>query len=60
MAGERKPRLIRISPALDKALEKAAARDLRSVNFLIERILARAMAASGDLRDPSLQDDAQE
>ena len=53
MAKERKARLIRMTPELDKALEKAAARDMRSVNMMIERILRQAMYKSGDLKDPA-------
>jgi len=53
MAGERKNRPLRLDPALDAALEKAARRDMRSVNAQITMILRRAMIQSGDLRDPA-------
>lgn len=38
MAGDRKSRLLRIPPELDKTLERAAARDMRPVSVLIERL----------------------
>jgi hypothetical protein len=57
MAGDRKSRLLRIPPELDKALEKAAAKDMRPVSVLIERILRQAMIRSGDLRDPAERSD---
>lgn len=57
MAAERKQRPLRLPSTLDKALERAAARELRSVNFIIERILRDAMTKSGDLRDPAEQSD---
>jgi len=53
MAGERKNRPLRLDPALDAALEKAARRSMRSVNAEITMILRRAMIKSGDLRDPA-------
>lgn len=57
MAGERKSRLLRIPPELDKALERAAARDMRPLSVLIERLLRDAMTKSGDLRDPAHRDE---
>jgi hypothetical protein len=57
MAGDRKSRLLRIPPELDKALERAAAKDMRPVSVLIERILRQAMIRSGDLRDPAERPD---
>ncbi len=53
MAGDRKTRPLRLEPALDEALEKAARRRLCSVNALIASILRREMTTSGDLRDPA-------
>jgi hypothetical protein len=53
VAGERKPRLVRLDPTLDKALEKAALREMKSVNALIATILRREMTRTGDLRDPA-------
>ncbi len=53
MAGERKNRPLRLDPALDAALEKAARRNLRSVNAEISVILRRAMIEAGHLRDPA-------
>lgn len=59
MAGDRKSRPLRLDPALDAALEKAARRDMRSVNAQITMILRRAMIASGDLRDPAETEDGE-
>lgn len=53
MAGERKPRLLRLAPELDKALERAAAREMRSVNAQINVLLRQALTKSGDLKDPA-------
>lgn len=57
MAGERKSRPMRIDPELDAALEKAARRNLRSVNAEVTQILRRAMIEGGFLRDPAQADD---
>ena len=56
MAGDRKSRLLRIPPELDKALERAAKKDMRPVSVLIERILTREMINSRVLRDPADKD----
>lgn len=53
MAGERKNRPLRLDPALDAALEKAARMNLRSVNAEITVILRRAMIEAGILKDPA-------
>lgn len=53
MATNRKSRLLRIPPELDKALERAAKKDMRPVSVLIERILRREMIKTGDLKDPA-------
>lgn len=53
---ERKSRLLRIPPELDKALERAAAKDMRPVSVMIERILRREMVRAGELRDPADRD----
>lgn len=53
MAGERKNRPVRIDPALDAALEKAARMNMRSVNAEITVILRRAMIEAGILKDPA-------
>lgn len=52
---ERKSRLLRIPPELDQALERAAAKDMRPVSVLIERILRREMIKQGELRHPDDQ-----
>lgn len=48
---ERKPFLLRIDPAVFKALEKWAADDLRSVNGQIEFLLRKALVDSGRSKD---------
>jgi hypothetical protein len=53
MSGERKHRLVRLPASVDKALERAAAREMRSVNAQISMILRDAMTKSGDLKDPA-------
>lgn len=47
---ERKPFLLRIDPAVLKALERWAADDLRSLNGQIEFLLRRALADAGRLK----------
>lgn len=60
MAAERTPHLIRIAPELKRALEKAARREMRSMNHIVERALRDAMTRSGDLRDPAEGGDGDE
>ncbi len=48
---ERKPFLLRIDPAVFKALEKWAADDLRSVNGQIEFLLRKALIDAGRTKD---------
>jgi hypothetical protein len=47
--GERKPFLLRLDPAVHRALERWAADELRSLNGHLEYLLRRALAEAGRL-----------
>ena len=53
MSAARKPFALRLDPALHAAIERMAARDLRSVNAEIEFLLREALKARGVKPDVS-------
>jgi hypothetical protein len=52
---ERKPFLLRIDPAVLRALQRWAGDDLRSLNAQIEVVLRRALQAEGRLPKPRIE-----
>jgi len=53
VAGDRKPFLLRLDPALLRAVQRWAQDDLRSLNAQIEFLLRSALVRAGRMRDPT-------